>query len=96
MVDDVTERPRHAKVDQAKTPSKGDSKQSGGGDGQREDHRFRNRTPDRLRLRNAQGGEFVFAPLEEKKYRPRNGQCGNSAIVTCLAMIHAMKIASNG
>jgi hypothetical protein len=70
MVDDVNERPGPVNVDQANAPSNGDSKQSGGGDGQQEDQRFRNTTPDRLRLRNAQGGEFVFAPLEEKKILP--------------------------
>src|SRR5262245_23063872 len=43
------------------------SQESGGGDEEQEGQWFRNRTPDRLRLRNDHGDELVFAPLEEKK-----------------------------
>jgi hypothetical protein len=49
---------------QAASPGSGD-----GGDKQQKDQRFRNRTPDRLRLRNAHGDEFVFAPLEARILR---------------------------
>jgi hypothetical protein len=70
MVDDVAEQLEPTGGNAAKTlPTEDDAaslKPSDGGDKQQKDQRFRNRTPDRLRLRNANRDEFVFAPLEEK------------------------------
>jgi len=57
----------------AKTPPSDEDpanpKPGGSGDGKQKDHRYRNRTPDRLRLRNADREEFVFAPLERRALR---------------------------
>lgn len=73
MVDDVAEQLGPAQGDAAETLSAEDDaaslKLNGSGDKQQKDQRFRNMTPDRLRLRNTYGDEFVFAPLEEKKLR---------------------------
>ncbi len=55
--------------------SAGQASNAGSGkdaDEQQEGQRFRNRTPDRLRLRKASGAEFVFAPLEERILRGKN------------------------
>jgi hypothetical protein len=38
-----------------------------GGERKEKDGWFRNKTPDHLRLCNARGGEFLFAPLESRK-----------------------------
>jgi len=69
MVDDVAEQSGSTEVDPGETLSTEDDAASpnpGGSDKQLKGQCFRNRTPDRLRLRNAHGDEFVFAPLEEK------------------------------
>lgn len=73
MADDVAEQLEPAEGNAAKTlPAEEDPaslKSSGGGNERQEDQRFRNRTPDRLRLRNVNCDEFVFAPLEGKILR---------------------------
>jgi hypothetical protein len=70
MADDVSEQPEPADENAAKAPPAEEDlatqKPSGGGTEQQPGQLFRNRTPDRLRLRNANGDQFVFAPLEEK------------------------------